>query len=433
VQPRLDIEPVATGAAAVYPYSEKIAEQFVAVSRFDDPYPMHRVFENEGSKYIAVPRNLAPMGETDVRDWGEAYPFVSSFEPRSAEQSRVISRSTGRLLKGESFITQAPTGFGKTWCAMEVIARIGVRTLVVVTKEDLRDEWEKVAKTLLGVEAGFIQGNRIDTGCALTIGLVQSLSNFNRYPPATFKGIGLTIFDEVHRVAADHFSNTCWILPSLLRWGLSATPKRQDGKEDLIEASIGPVRVVTHQATLTPIVYRAKTDVQFPRMTQRPGRMGHFERILAGNMRRNHFIARFVSTCYKRQRHIIIFATTKKHLGNLHDAIKKVGIPAKDMAYYIGGLTKQERLVAMEKRVILATYAYTAEATNIPWLDTLVMATPRSDVVQIVGRILREYEGKKTPAILDLEDPLRMWGNYASKREEFYQSIGSDIRQVSYE
>ena len=434
MQPRLDIEPLSTGASAIYPYSEEIAEQFVGVSRFDDQYPMYRTFGN--GEFIAVPRNLAPLGQNDLRDRGEDVHFESTFESRSSEQSRVISESTGLLMKGESFITQAPTGFGKTWIAQEVIARVGVRTLVVVTKEDLRDEWIKAAQSELGLknkQVGLIQGDLCDTGLPFTVGLVQSLSRFDRYPPATFKGIGLTIFDEVHRVAADHFSNTCWILPSMLRWGLSATPKRQDGKEALITANIGPVRVRTDQATLVPIVYRAKTDVRFPKMTQRPGRMAHFERILTSNLRRNHYIARFVATCYKRQRRIIIFASTHNHLSNLYAACEKVGIPVGDMAYYVGGLTKQERLDATEKRVILATYAYTAEATNIPWLDTLVMATPRADVVQIVGRILREYVGKKQPAILDLEDPLRMWGNYAIKREEFYQSIGSDIRRVSYE
>ena len=434
--PRLDTEPLSTGAAATYPFSEEIAEEFVSLSRFDDPYPLHRVFGKGDNKRIAVPRNLAPMGAQDLREQGDPVTFVSSFEPRSKEQSRVISESTGLLLKGESFITQAPTGFGKTWIAMEVIARVGLRTLVVVTKEDLRDEWIKVAQILLGLrdrDIGVIQGDTCDRGALFTVGLVQSLSRFHRYPPATFKGIGLTLFDEVHRVAADHFSNTCWILPSRLRWGLSATPKRADGKEPLIHANIGRVRVRTTQATLVPIVYRAKTKMRFPKMTQRPGRMGHFEKILAGNMRRNHYIARFVATCYKRHRRSIIFATTMAHLQNLHDAIKKVGIPGNDMAYYIGGLTKQDRLAATEKRVILATYAYTAEATNIPWLDTLVMATPRSDVEQVVGRILREYDGKKQPAILDLEDPLRMWQNYATRREAFYEGIGADIRQVSYE
>lgn len=435
--PRLDIEPLSTGAAAIYSYSDQIAERFVSLSRFDDPYPLHRVIGEGKDKCIAVPRNLAPIGAQDLRERGDPAIFNSNFVPRSDEQKRVIDESAARLLKGQSFITQAPTGFGKTWCALEVVARVGTRTLVVVTKEDLRDEWLKVGREVLGLtedRMGLIQGDTCDTiGKDLVIGLVQSLSRFNRYDPSVFKGIGLTIFDEVHRVGADQFSNTCFILPSMLRWGLSATPKRSDGKEDLIHANIGQVRVRTTQATLVPIVYRAGTDVQFPSMEQRPGRMGHFEKILAANMRRNHYIARFVRTCYTRERHTIIFAATKVHLSRLHDACKKIGIPVEDMAYYIGGLTKQERLAATEKRVILATYAYTAEATNIPWLDTLVMATPRSDVVQIVGRILREYEGKKTPVILDLEDPLRMWVNYAKKRAEFYTSIGSEIRQVSYE
>jgi superfamily II DNA or RNA helicase len=438
MQARLDIEPLSTGAAHIYPYSDDLAKRFVALSRFDDPYPLHRVFGGKDNKRIAIPRHLAPVSSNDLRDPGHEVDFTSTFKPRSDEQARVVAQSVEGLQRGHSFITEAPTGFGKTWCAMDVVAQVGVRTLVIVTKEDILDQWVDAAKAVLGLtrkDIGIIKGDRCDTlGKPISIGLVQSVSKFDRYSPVVFKGIGLTIFDEVHRMGADVFSNACYILPSLLRWGLSATPKRSDGKEQLIRANIGPVKVRTKQMTLVPIVYKARSSVAFPKgLKQIPGRTAHFDRIISRNMQRNHFIARFVRTCYRRGRKTIVFSATKAHLEWLNAAIRKVGIPGKDMAYYVGGLTKQDREAAKQKPVILATYAYTSEATDIPWLDAMVMATPRSDVVQIVGRILREHPDKKIPVILDIVDPLRMFENYAKKRTAFYSEIGSDIRRVNYD
>jgi superfamily II DNA or RNA helicase len=438
MQVRLDTEPLSTGAAHVYPYSDHLCERFVALSRFDDPYPLHRVFGSGDHKRIAIPRNLGPVSSNDLRDFGHEVKFTSSFVPRNDEQARVVSESYEYLRQGQSFITEAPTGFGKTWCAMDTVAKVGRRTLVIVTKEDILDQWVDAACAVLGLtkrDIGIIKGDRCDTlGKPISIGLVQSVSKFGRYSSAVFKGIGLTIFDEVHRMGADVFSNACYILPSLLRWGLSATPNRSDGKEQLIKANIGRVQVRTKHAPLVPIIYRARSDVSFPRgLKQRPGRTAHFDRIIARNMKRNHFIARFVRTCYRKQRRVIVFSATKAHLEWLHAAIKKVGIPAKDMAYYVGGLTKQDREAAKYQPVILATYAFTSEATDIPWLDAMVMATPRSDVVQITGRILREYPDKKVPIVLDIVDPLRMFENYSKKRSTFYNDIGAEIRRVNYD
>jgi superfamily II DNA or RNA helicase len=415
----IEAEPLSTGASSIYPYSQALANRLVAVSRFDDEYPLYRIFGKRGNERIAVPRNLAPISSNDCRDVGGDVDFNSLFKHRNDEQYRVVKASAAKLKAGRSFVTQAPTGFGKTVCAMDVIAKVGKRTLIIVTKEDLRDQWIAEAKKILGLSSkdiGLIQGDRADTlGKPLSIGLVQSVSRFDRYPAATFSGIGLTVFDEVHRMGADVFSNACFILPSKLRWGLSATPTRSDGKELMIRANIGKVEVSTKQMQMVPKIYRAYTDVKFPNMRQTPGRMAHFDRILTRDHQRNNYIARFIKMCYEKERHTIVFSSTKAHLEWLRS-----------------GLTKQEREAAKKRRVILATYAYTSEATDIPSLDAMVMATPRSNVVQITGRILREHDNKKTPVVLDLVDPVRMYRNYANKRSQFYLEIGAETRRILY-
>jgi superfamily II DNA or RNA helicase len=57
--------------------------------------------------------------------------------------------------------------------------------------------------------------------------------------------------------------------------------------------------------------------------------------------------------------------------------------------------------------VLIATYAMCKEGFDVPTLNTLLMATPRPDVDQIVGRILRVEKSARTidPLILDVVDP----------------------------
>jgi superfamily II DNA or RNA helicase len=59
------------------------------------------------------------------------------------------------------------------------------------------------------------------------------------------------------------------------------------------------------------------------------------------------------------------------------------------------------------KKILIATYAMCKEGFDVPTLNTLMMATPRPDIDQIVGRILRvEKSARKIhPLILDIVDP----------------------------
>ena len=105
-----------------------------------------------------------------------------------------------------------------------------------------------------------------------------------------------------------------------------------------------------------------------------------------------------------------------------------VGIPVTDMRFYVGGMKTGQRERAKEARIILATYSMTADATDIPELDTLVMATPKSDVEQIVGRILRFIEGKD-PVVFDIRDETSpVFSSYGVARDRWYRSVGASTK-----
>lgn len=60
--------------------------------------------------------------------------------------------------------------------------------------------------------------------------------------------------------------------------------------------------------------------------------------------------------------------------------------------------------VAHNSDFLFATYGMFKQGQNLPWLDTGIDVTPRSDGVQAVGRIRRIQEGKKVPVWLTIRD-----------------------------
>jgi superfamily II DNA or RNA helicase len=71
-----------------------------------------------------------------------------------------------------------------------------------------------------------------------------------------------------------------------------------------------------------------------------------------------------------------------------------------------------------KKQVVIATYAMAAEALDIKTLTTLIMATPKSDIQQSVGRILREKHEKHI--VVDIVDSHACFKGQWAKRKAFY-------------
>lgn len=440
------------GAGAVFPYSEYMVEACKRKSRYGDEYSMVKVIGQGDKRRIIAPRNMASSWATDLRVDGTPCKFKSAFVPRDEEQSRVISETVQLIATGANFMVEAPTGFGKTWCAADIIAKVGKKTLIVVTKEDIRDQWIAALKAILGLDIGngigLIQGDTCSTsGAKVVIAMVQSLSKDARYPEHIFREFGFVIWDECHRVAADQFAQSGFRIPAKLRLGISATPDRKDGREEVLYAHIGPVLVRSEAAPMTPrvIAQRSPWEVPYRRkrlkdgsftMVQIPhsaGKASHVIRLLANHHGRNNIMATFISAAYKKRRIIMFQSDLKDHLDTMKSLIIAKGIPPADVGFYVGGLSSEAREIAKKKRVILATYQMTAEATDIPELDVLVLGTPKSDVRQIVGRVIRFLPNKKEPIVFDVFDATSsVFNGYWGARKKWYESIGATL-EILYE
>jgi len=435
--------PLAVSSGLEYQWTAQIQKKFTLVDNFEEPF---QLYKRKGENTILVPWSCGPQGGKDKRILGAKVDLLDKFIPRNDEQLRVVSESNELLQAGTSHVVRAPTGFGKTIVGATLTAKVGRKTLVIVPKEDLMKQWVQAYEIVCGLkpsEVGIIKGDVCQVaGKSVVIAMVHSICKDGRYPSWVYKDFGFIICDETHRMGAEQFSNAMWLFPAALRLGVSATPYRKDGRDIIFKTHIGEEMVSSDAAPMEFKVIRLRSRFKLPRVTRKvgtvfkavplphsPGKTMHVAKLLASDHHRNTIIVTNVVKAYDKGRNIVVFSDLKDgHLPMLKAMLQKEGIPSKDIGFYVGGLKDHEKETAKAKRVVLTTYKMCSEGTDAPWWDTAFLGTPRSDVDQIVGRILREYDGKKEPVVFDLVDlDSDVFKAYAGARLNFYKKRGAKV------
>jgi superfamily II DNA or RNA helicase len=168
-----------------------------------------------------------------------------------------------------------------------------------------------------------------------------------------------------------------------------------------------------------------------PRVFFKPGRMMLVNKAMAASDGRNLEIANCAVQSYKSGRRILIMSDLRdSHLDRLFQILCNEGIPGNEIGYYVGGMGKKDLAITKTRKVVLGTYKMCATGTDVPTWDTLVMATPRADVKQAIGRVLRSMTGKKQPVIFDLVDSDAIFQGFHHSRLKTYYSVGAEVIRV---
>ncbi len=330
-------------------------------------------------------------------------------------------------------------GCGKTVMALDIISKLGKKTLVMVHKEFLLEQWvERINQFLPNAKIGRIQGQTIDIDDKdIVIGMIQSLS-MKDYPISIFDEFGLTIIDETHHIAAEVFSNSLFKIVTQYMLGLSATMNRKDGLSKVFKMFIGDVvyklkRESTDNVIVRTIYYK-NNDHDFSETVLNFRGQTHYSimiKKLCEFNPRTEFIINLLKgvLCDNKNKQIMILAHNKNLLSYLFTAIQHRNIDT--VGYYIGGMKTKDLKASENKRIILATYAMAEEALDIKTLTTLIMATPKTDVTQAVGRILREKH--EQPMVLDIIDQHPVFLKQSKKRITYYKKCKYNIKEEGNE
>lgn len=350
-------------------------------------------------------------------------------EGRKQQSAREVVLSALRE-KGAGILAMG-VGFGKTAVSINVACTLRVKTLVVVHKEVLLTQWHERINTFApGARIGKIQGKEVDISDKhFVIGMLQSLS-MREYPESVLDSFDSVILDEVHHTGAAVFSKALSRLCAPYSLGLSATPERKDGLTDVIHWHLNGVcfeakrkqdiRTVVEKVRYEQLAYKEPA----PTFWNKHLALCQIMDILCNDSVRNSLVIDKVLRLYEEGRNVLVLSDRRGHCVSLHSTLVERGA---NSGLFLGG-TKQEMLesVAQSCQVIVGTYSMAAEGLDIPKLNTLLMATPKGDVRQTVGRILRGSGSEVSPKIVDIVD---QWGPLiaqAKRRDAFYRSCGFD-------
>ena len=323
-----------------------------------------------------------------------------------------------------------------TVMALKIISLIKKKTLIIVHKEFLMNQWiERIKEFLSDAKIGKIQGTVFDVEDKdIVIGMVQTLYN-REYSVDTFSSFGLTIIDEVHRIGSEQFSKTLFktITPYML--GISATVDRKDKLTRVLFMFIGDKIYEEKRESNDPVCVRAikyiSNDSSFNEVDlDYRGTVKYSSMIvkLCAFGPRSDFIVKVLRDLIEEhpENQIMILSHNRSLLTYLYEAINHHNIET--VGYYIGGMKKEKLEETESKKIVLATYAMAAEALDIKSLSTLVMVTPKTDIIQSVGRILRVKH--KNPIIVDIVDTHDNFQKQWFQRRRYYKKCDYRIRMI---
>ena len=429
--------------------------------RPNEPAPPPTLLYEERDGWFGMPRaygygKLAHrLAIRDVRiDATGTVPFLFRGQWRDYQVAPVQGVIAGLKRQPNGGCLKAGCGAGKTIMALGIMAELKAPTLVIVHNTGLRSQWEESAQEFLGLrphEIGRVQQDECDyRGKRLVTAITQSLTARQYgYPEEFYRWPSFVIYDEVHRAAAPTFSWWMSHFPAKYRLGLSATvDKRNDGREDVYFWHLGGIIAVSGRDEIKPKVFQYLLPPLCPEYRRRNGEpiIAKMVSHLAGtassdessravpapnpqSIARSTIMAEEIVKALKVGRKVIVLSD---RIPLLHDLERRVrqGWNGGTVDYYVGGKTVQQLEIAKLSNLILGTYAMASEGLDIADLDTLVLATPKSNVEQSVGRIMRSLPGKKTPFVLDFVDTVSVFTRMASRRLSWYRSQGYETASV---
>ncbi|MDR3318619.1 MAG: DEAD/DEAH box helicase family protein, partial [Clostridiales bacterium] len=438
---------------AAFKNPEFFKAQAMRLSTYDKP----RIIScaDESNKYIHLPRGLfddikrllAPckINISDERNSGTPIDveFVGTLRDNQ-------NQAVEELLKYNNGVLSATTAFGKTVAGLNLIAQIKTSTLVLVHRTQLAAQWKERIEQFLKIT---VEAEETPDGAAkskrkkkatvigqygaqknklcglIDIALLQSAAGKGATGETKdfVKNYGMVIVDECHHVSAFSFERVLKTVNAKYVYGLTATPKRQDGHDPIITMQCGQIRYSADNKS--EIRNRSFEHYVIPRFTrficEDDTAITKIYSELSSNVFRNGTIIKDVIAAFKKGRTPIILCNRKDHVKTLAEALKP---HCKNVIILIGGGKAKEKRAELERLkalpqneafVIVATGKYVGEGFDEPRLDTLFLADPnswRGTLEQYVGRLHRYYDGKKEVIVYDYAD-------FRSKvLEKMYQS-----------
>ena len=397
-------------------------------SQESQPFPVY--LESKKKLYIPKYYGISNFGKPLIDKTSEGkdinIEFKFDLRPKQVPVAEKFLEEAKNIGGG---LISVPCGFGKTVLALYILSKLKKKAIVIVHKEFLMDQWkERIEFFLPEAKIGKIQGNIIKIKDKdIVLGMLQSIS-MRDYEEDVFKEFGFVIYDECHHLGAEVFSKSLLKVGCKYTLGLSATPDRSDGLTKVFKWFLGDIVYLIKQreqedVNVKVIKYYNDDENYSDIKCNFKGQINMASMInnICLYSPRSKIILEKLEECFQEGRKTLVLSDRREHLRYLKEKIEENSKATS--GYYLGGMKQEHLKESEEKNIMLATFSMASEGFDCKELDTIILASPKSNIEQAVGRILRKKkeDRDKIPLIIDIIDNFSVFGRQGEKRMKFYK------------
>lgn len=383
----------------------------------------------------------------------------SKIELRNDTQKKVVEY----LTTNTHGIVKALPGIGKTVCSIEMICRRKKKTLIIVHKKDLLNQWKDEIFRYTNITEDDIgvlttqkskYKNELDKSILLTtphvIGIAVAKQKYDFIQCLKECGIGVLIADELHSISgAETFSKSCITINAAVNFGLSATPERPDETNKILGYHFGDIVEfdVSEKDTIKPNIYIVKADFGINRSNPRYINFsGRFDLSKYANQSKksekyNNLVLSLIKKCYNENRNTLIVGNYIKPLMHLAE---NCGAKKEDIGLFLPTANKKDILklsdtvnmkeAFLTKKLVFCTYMAVRDGNNRPDLDAAIMVLPTNNPIQLIGRLTRVLPNKKIPVVFDIVDTdstiRKIWNNDSTVKVQKFEKALEDRIEI---
>lgn len=340
--------------------------------------------------------------------------FVGELRP---EQVQIQKEAIAHLNDHGSTLIAVYPGGGKTITSLSICGRIGLKTLILVNRLVLIDQWKRSIDSFFNEET-IVQV--LDARTPLNVDAdfyIMNAINVPKRGVGDFRDVGTVIVDECHMMITQVFIRALLYVSPRYLIGLSATPYRPDGLDVLLDLYFGKQRIV--RTLYRPhTVYLLETGLDIQGQVREGGGLD-WNSVLQMQMNhpgRNDCIARLVG--FFRERNILILCKRVQQIEVLHALIS----PNATCATLKGNETEYDT----EARVLVASIQKVGTGFSHDRLDMLILACDTEEYfLQYLGRVFRRPD--VVPIVIDIIDKNPVLRRHSKTRRKVYAECGGSI------
>lgn len=408
----------------------------VPLSSKKPPFSLLVTKKLNGKTIYLVPRQYEKNYNINSLDKGHSV-IIKCIASLRDYQIEAVNAVIKNYEKSAGSILEMGCGTGKTITALAVASILSKKTLIVVDKKSLAEQWAIEIQKYCGIQANLISQTKTITDCPISIIINKSLIT-DRYKWQDFISFGLVILDEVHTYATESALKIFWKISRRYLLGLTATLNRKDGLEKILKWFIGDIIFTYHQSLscVKPIIYAVKYNAPkkysqiFWRDNQQLDVIRMYKQVMIDDPQRIDLIIKISKWAKEMKKKIMIICIFRKQVDIIFEALgecKKIKIYSQ----------KKQTYDLNNYDFIVGTRNICAQSINIPDLNCLILASSfvpnASDIQnslnlqQLIGRVLRKQHNE-APIIFDIVDSFSFFVRQWHLRQTWYKQANLEIR-----